>query len=232
MIRMALALLAAIAMPAIPAAAQNWNATFSATDGGGHRVGNPDADTQLIVFSSYTCPHCATFERDSEAELRYFLVHEGRAALEMRHMIRNIVDVAAALATECGPEDKFFANHRTMLASQEDWLARGRDVSPQRQQRWNGGDFGQRMRAIAGDLGWYDIMERRGYLRSELDACLSDRAAADAIVAASQAGAAQYNVPGTPSFVLNGQLIDGVHNWLALRPLLTNLPAETVLEGG
>ena len=58
------ALIAGLLLAAAPltmVAAQNWDATHVATDGG-HRVGNPAATTQLITFVSYTCPHCANFE--------------------------------------------------------------------------------------------------------------------------------------------------------------------------
>ena len=34
------------------------------------------------------------------------------------------------------------------------------------------------------------------------------------------ADAERYGITGTPSFVMNGALLDGVHNWAALRPVL------------
>ena len=40
---------------------------------------------------------------------------------------------------------------------------------------------------------------------------MADRSAADA---------ERYGITGTPSFVMNGALLDGVHNWAALRPVL------------
>ncbi|MDE1467897.1 DsbA family protein [Aurantiacibacter sp. D1-12] len=205
-------LLAASTLPAAPAAAQHWNAEVEQT-AQGHRVGNPDAPLQLIEFVSYTCPHCAHFERDSEAELRYFYVHEGYAAVEVRHLIRNIADVAAALVTECGPEENFFANHRVMLHEQPNWIARAQALTPGQQARWNSGRVSERMRAIASDLDFYEMMEPRGYSISELDRCLSDEARADALVAASAGNAAEFGVTGTPSFVLNGTLLEGVHSW-------------------
>ena len=220
------------ALSASPAAAQNWNLTYETT-GQGHRIGNPEADIQLIEFISYTCPHCAHFERDAEAELRYFYVHEGHASIEVRHVIRNIVDVAAALVTECGPQDNFFANHRAMLVTQDDWLARARSLSQAQLQRWDAGDFGSRMRAIASDLDWYELMEPRGYSQTQLDACLSNQAKADAIVAASAAGAQQYQVPGTPSFVVNDTLLEGAHSWPALQQALAAIrqgPTENIVE--
>ncbi|MGB3165642.1 MAG: thioredoxin domain-containing protein [Alteraurantiacibacter sp.] len=221
MTRRALALLAALAAPAaaVPAMAQDWNVEIVQT-AQGHRVGNPDAELQIIEFNSYTCPHCAQFERDSEAELKYLYVHEGMASLEVRHLIRNIVDVTAALAAECGDDEDFFGNHRAILNTQDDWLAKARAISPAQQARWNAGGIPQRIRAVASDLDFYELMEPRGYSRSQLDQCLSDQSRAEELAEASNANAAEFGVQGTPSFVLNGTLLDGVHAWLQLRTVL------------
>lgn len=219
--KLALAALAALALPTVPAVAQDWNAgsTETAT---GHRLGNPEAPLQLIEFISYTCPHCAHFEQEAEAELNYFYVREGHAAREVRPFIRNIVDIAATLVAECGPEENFFPNHRVLLHSQDEWLARAQALSPAQQARWSAGGIPQRLRAIASDLDFYDLMEPRGYSVTELDACLSDQARAEAIVAASNANGEQFAVPGTPSFALNGTLLPQVHSWPALQPVLAN----------
>ncbi len=203
-----------------PAAAQNWNLEVEET-ATGYRVGDPEAPLQLIEFVSYTCSHCADFERDAEAELRYFYVHEGHAALEVRPFIRNPIDVAATLAAQCGDDSKFFGNHSAILHAQDNWLPIAQEISAAQQARWNSGAVSSRMRAIASDLDFYELMERRGYSMSQLDVCLSDETRARAITDASATNIAEFNVPGTPSFALNGTLLDGVHSWPALQQALS-----------
>lgn len=217
--------LPAAALPAAPAAAQNWNAQYVATPTG-HRVGNPDAPIQLIEYVSYTCPHCAHFESESEAELRYHYIHQGYVAVEVRHLLRNGLDVAIALAAECGPDDAFFDNHRMFLNTQDTWIAKARALSPEQQARWSAGTTPDQFRAMASDLDFYEMMEPRGVSRSQLDACLTDRARILEITAESEANAAEYGVQGTPSFVVNGQLLDGVHAWPSLRQVLAALRQE------
>ncbi len=213
---------AALAAIASPALAQDWNAEISETEQG-FRVGNPEAPMQLIEFVSYTCPHCADFEQEAEAELKYVYVLEGLANVEIRHLIRNPVDVAAALVTECGPAENFFNNHRAMLFTQEQWLARVQSMSAAQQARWNSGTISSRMRAIGNDLDFHEIMESRGYSYSDVDNCLADAERAMALVEASAANSAEYSVRGTPSFVLNGTLLEGVHDW----PTLGRIMAPT-----
>lgn len=225
--RWALPGLAAMAAITAPAAAQDWNTVYERT-AQGHRIGNPDAELQLIEFVSYTCPHCAHFERESEAELRYFYVHEGHASVEVRHLVRNIIDLAAVLTAECGPEENFFGNHNALLFTQPEWLARAQSATPGQQQRWNSGTVPSRLQAIANDLEFYELMEVRGYSVPDINRCLNDFNRADAVVAASQTNAAEFGVQGTPSFVLNGALLDQVHSWPTLRAALATrrAPAE------
>ncbi len=211
---------------ATPALAQNWNAEIEDT-GKGYRIGDPDAPLQLVEFVSYTCPHCAHFEADAEAELRYHYVHEGFAAVEVRHMIRNPIDLAAALLTECGDPSRFFDNHKAMLATQEDWMARAQNLTPAQMARWQSGTLTSRMRAIASDLELDELMESRGYSPSEISACLGNDAQARAIAESSETNVAEYSVPGTPSFVLNGTLLDGVHGWVPLREALVAARQES-----
>ncbi len=215
------ALLLAVSAPALAQSApQDWNQTYTET-GKGHRVGNPDAPVQLIEFVSYTCPHCANYAQASEATLRLGYVGEGKAAVEVRHVIRNQVDLAATLVTECGPASGFFDNHRLMLGSHDAWMAKARATTPAQRARWQTGTMAQQLQAIAHDLDFDEIMEPRGISVADLDRCLADETRAQAILAASEANSTEFAVPGTPSFVVNGALLDGVHSCEALEPRLT-----------
>ncbi len=221
--RRAMMVAAALLAVASPAVAQNWNTTFAAT-GVGHRVGNPEAATTLLTFVSYTCPHCAEFEQQSDAALRVGYIHPGKVLVEVRHLIRNPIDLAAALATECGPSPRFFARHRAMMGAHERWMAKARAATPAQQQRWSTGAMDGRMRAIASDLDFYELMEPFGLSIAQLDRCLTDEARARAIAATSQEEGARFGVTGTPSFAVDGALLEGVHTWPALQRVLDARP--------
>lgn len=216
------ALVAGLLLAAVPvtaAMAQNWDATYGVTQGG-QRVGNPQASVRLTAFVSYSCPHCANFEMQSEAPLRLSYIQPGRISMEVRHVIRNPIDLAAALAAECAPANRFWGNHRAILRAQPRWLAAATSATSSQQARWTSGTFGSRMRAIASDLGFYAIMQARGYSSVQLDQCLNDEAKARTIAETAAANARRWNIPGTPSFAINDTLIDGVHTWEALKDRL------------
>ena len=219
------ALILAVSAPALAQSAlaqsapQDWNQT-EANTGKGHRVGNPEAPVQLIEFVSYTCPHCAHYAEVSEGALRLGYVGEGKAAVEVRHVIRNQVDLAAALTTECGPEEKFFDRHRAMFLAYNTWIAKAQAATPAQQARWQSGTVGQQMQAIANDLDFYELMEPQGVGTAQLDRCLNDGVRAQAIMDMSAANKTEFDVPGTPSFAINGALLPDIYSWEALQPLI------------
>jgi len=204
---------------ALQAATGNWTSTVAAT-GTGHLLGNPEAPIKLVTFVSYSCPHCADFEEQADAAIRADYVRGGKVSLEVRHVIRNPLDLAAALSTECDGEDGFFARHRAMMLAHKDWMEVASASTQEQQQRWSSGNLAQRMQAIAGDLGFPALMQKHGVSAAALDRCLADEAMAKHLAATSQAQGQRFALPGTPSFLINGKLLEGVHSWPTLQTLL------------
>ena len=214
--RMRASLLAAAAL-AMMAAGQNWVTEVERTEAS-HVYGNPDAELTVTDFSSYTCPHCGTYARTGGETIKLAYVGPGQIRTEIRHVIRNPIDLAAALAAWCGPKDKFARNHAAIMFAQEDWMARADSATGAQQQRWVSGPVAGRMRAIAGDLGFYEIFEQRGYDRPALDQCLADTERMKTLIDNTVADAETYGVRGTPSFAIDGKLLDATHSWDALKP--------------
>lgn len=197
---------------------QNWNATVSRTDHDSYVLGNPNAKLKLVAFISYTCPHCAAFEREAEAPLRMTLIGSGKGSLEVRSYLRDPVDLTVAMLTHCGPADRFFLNNAAFLGSQDSWIKPMVAPSPQQRQRWGAGTLTQRARYIAADFHFYEIMDTRGYSRAEVDRCLADSALAKRLADQTDAAQKRYGIQGTPSFLIDDTLLAGTYSWDALRP--------------
>lgn len=209
---------------AAPAKAQgtNWSSMVVINDGG-HLLGNPEAANKLVEYMSYTCSHCADFARTGDMAIRLLLVPKGTVSYEIRHLLRDPVDLTAALLTHCGDVEKFPANHSAIISKQAEWMETARKATQAQRTRWTFGTNAARWRAIASDLGFYDIMEARGYSRPALDHCLADDAKAKLMAETSQRDVEALGLKGTPSFVLNGKLLDGIYNWDTLKPVLEKL---------
>jgi protein-disulfide isomerase len=211
-----LAVIAIAALASVAAAPRgDWTTTINPGPGGSHVLGNPNAKVKLTEFISYTCPHCAHFHQESETPLLVGYVLPGKVSVEVRHFLRDPIDLAAALTTNCGDPKKFFRNHHAILQNQDKWMAVMGTASKVQQSRWTNGPFGARMRAIAADFGFYRLMEQRGYDRVALDRCLADEAMARKLTAQTRE-AANAGVEGTPSFMLDGNLLAGTYDWKSL----------------
>ena len=84
--------------------------------------------------------------------------------------------------------------------------------------RWEAQDHAAARRAIATDFGFYELMERQGLSRSQATACLNNEALAKRIADQRQADDAKYDISGTPSFALDGNLLVATHDWSLLQP--------------
>mgnify|MGYP000231572184 CR=1 FL=1 len=62
----------------------NWNEKIIVTPSGSHVLGNPAADIKLSEYISYTCPHCAAFEKESSGELALGMIRGGKGSIEYR----------------------------------------------------------------------------------------------------------------------------------------------------
>jgi protein-disulfide isomerase len=199
---------------------RNWLTTTTVT-AAGHRLGNPAAPTRLMEFVSYTCPHCGHFFKEADAAIKLTLVQPGKVSVEVRHIIRDPADYAAVILAECGDPKKVFGNHDMFFSQQDTWIGKLQKTTRAQQERWYAGTIPERMRAVAGDAGFYPMMETRGYSRAQVDACFNDTKKVQALFDVSKAEADKYNVNSTPSFVVNGKTLDG-HSWDELQKALAS----------
>jgi protein-disulfide isomerase len=205
--------------PLAQPAHRNWNATVAIAPGGSHLLGNPAAAVKLVEYVSYTCGHCAQFEVQADGPMRLSFVSTGKLSVEVRHYVRDPVDLTVAMLANCGPPAKFFLNHSAFLRSQSKWIGTMSNASAAQRARWASGDMLSRRRAIAADYKFYQIMQSRGYDRTSADRCLADDALANRL-AQQNVEADRLGISGTPSFLINGLLLAGTHDWALLEPQL------------
>lgn len=198
-------------------ASPNWLATVAKTDGG-FVLGNPNAKVKLVTFESYTCPHCADFEKEAGGALRIAYVQPGKISLEVRHFVRDPVDLTAAMLTECVAPAKFFNTHQALF-NRFDRIAQVMSNSTKAQQdRWYAQDRAAGRRTIASDFGFYEIVAAQGLTRAQADTCLNNNALAKKLADQTKADDEKYKITGTPSFALNGALLFATHQWSLLKP--------------
>lgn len=207
------------------AAPSAWLTQVSRGEGGSHILGNPAATVRLTEYVSYTCPHCKDFVEESQATLRRHIA-SGRVSLEVRHLVLSAPDIGMTVAAQCGSPGRFFSRHESLFALQPSVLQRASSISEQRAAEIVALPTLQRIRALATDSGVIQWMRGRGFTPAQIDRCFADQAVVDRIEAMRR-NALNSGINGTPTFTINGQVVDGAHSWAALQPRLDAALAGT-----
>ena len=188
----------------------DWTEVVAATPAGGYQMGNPNAAVKLIEYGSMTCPHCAVFDEEGVPELIDKYVKTGRVAYEFRNYVRDMFDVAGSLIARCNGAQGFFPLTRAMYKDQANWLQRLQAAPAEQQQAlMNLGPDRQFLEAarLAGFQQWAAM---RGVPTAKSTACLTDQAEINRLVQMNSDATTEHpEFAGTPSFVINGELVKG-----------------------
>lgn len=215
-----LALLGAVFIlsPPASAATPDWQARVVKTANGGFLIGNPNARVKLVEYMSYTCPHCAAFSRESAAVLRGKMIRSGAVSLEERNLVRDQLDLAAALLARCAGPAGFDKLSTTFFAQQDTWLRNGIEWEQDNSQRMAMYPKDARLKAAAEGAGLTAIARANGMSQTQVDACLADPAGLKQITDLLQHVPA--GITGTPGFVINGKVQAKAYSWADLEPAL------------
>lgn len=194
-----------------PAGTQ-WVDKVEQTAEGGFRMGNPDAPIKLIEYGSRTCSHCAAFATTGMEGLKGY-VASGKVSYEFRDFLLNPIDLGAALLGQCSGPGPFFAILEQMYAQQHEILKNAPTAQDPFAKQVEAMPAQQRTAAIADKFGYLAFVQERGVPEAQARACLADQAKTAALVKSNEDAAKQYNIPGTPTFILNGKVLENTGTW-------------------
>ena len=224
-LRKSLTLLAAAATLGVGAslvaapAKSNWLLTFGLSIKGAHIIGNPAAPTKLVEYASYTCGHCAHFEVDDAPQIKNQFVASGKVSFEIRNLVRDPIDLTAAMLARCGGKGRFFGNHRQLMATQAQW-ANGSKLSKATIDLLEAKNIVGFMQGAYTELGLDTIMAQRGITAAQAKTCLADKAAFNTVIKMTDEATDVLKINSTPTLLINGKIVDG-HDFATLKPLLS-----------
>jgi protein-disulfide isomerase len=233
------AALLALASPAVEAAsapakighatapkARDWTQVVRSTPQGGFVMGNPNAKVKLVEFGSMTCPHCRAFDEEGVPHLLGY-VKSGQLSWEFRNYVRDAYDVSAALITRCNGAGTFFPLTRAFYKEQASWEARI-ERTPDDQIKSIESLPPNRLFAAAAKLaGLQQLAAAHGLPAAKSNQCLSNEHSVDQLVNMAKDASTQYpDFPGTPTFVINGTMVERAFTWDALAPELKKALGE------
>ncbi|MEL7280075.1 MAG: DsbA family protein [Pseudomonadota bacterium] len=153
-------------------------------------LGDENAPITFIEYASFTCPHCARFHQNQFKELKADFIDTGKVRFIHRDVYFDKYGLWASMVARCGGPERFFGITDMIYAEQREWIGDGQDAG-----------VAERLRKIG---------KVAGLTQDELDACLSDRNHAQALVAAYQENSAADDVTSTPTLIINGKKYDNM----------------------
>jgi len=199
----------------------DWSTVVSATPEGGFVMGNPQAKVKLIEYGSLTCPHCRAFDEEGVPPLITSYVKTGLVSWEFRNYVRDAFDLTAALVARCSGAKGFFPLARAFYKDQTQWVTKIQAVPPDQISKLQDLPPNQQFVELAKVAGFQDWAAARGLPAAKSNQCLADENSVNQLVQMTSDATSQYpDFPGTPTFILNGAMLDKTATWEDLEPKL------------
>lgn len=147
--------------------------------------GNPDSGVTLIEYASFTCPHCRSFHANVMPQLTRDYIDTGLINFVYREVYFDRYGLWAGMVARCGGPLRYFGIVDLLYAQQSEWT----QGSP--------AEIAENLKRIG---------RTAGLSNEELDACMTDAAMAEAMIATYEANMEVHEIPGTPAFILNDEL--------------------------
>jgi protein-disulfide isomerase len=199
----------------------DWAKMVTRTAEGGYLMGNPNAEVKLIEFGSMTCPHCAEFDEKGTGPLIDKYVKSGRVSFEFRNFVRDPYDLTASLIARCSGPQQFFPLTRALYEAQADWTAKLQQVPPEKMQSLQSMGPDRQFLTIADWAGLQQWAAQHGVPSAKSSACLANQQEINQLVQMNGDATTQFpDFQGTPTFVINGKMLDKTATWDRLEPQL------------
>jgi protein-disulfide isomerase len=203
-----------------PPAGTDWVTTVVETPDGGFRMGNPNAPIKVVEYGSLSCSHCAEFSEKAMEPLKANYIATGKVSYELRNYVRDPMDLTATLLARCGGPGPYFPLVEQMFADQANWFTKVQAITPAEQQAMAALPPAQQFAKFATVIGLDGFVRQRGISAEKANACLANQAESDKLVKMRDRANTEFNLQGTPTFLINGQVVPETGTWEALETKL------------
>jgi protein-disulfide isomerase len=198
----------------------DWSQTVAPTPEGGFRMGNPDAPVKLIEFASISCGHCAEFAEAATQPLVENYVKTGNVSWEYRPYMIFPTDPGIFMLLRCRGAGPFFQLTEQLYATQRDWLGRIQQLPQADVARIQALPPAQQTAALVQATGVDAFFRQRGMPEAQVNQCLANGGDLQQLAQITSQAQQEYNVTGTPTFAINGEVVPNTGDWRTLEPAL------------
>jgi protein-disulfide isomerase len=173
------------------------NVTITAPD---RTLGKKDAPILMVEYAAPICPHCAHFNEAMFPQMKANYIDTGKVYYVFRVFPLQSADVAAEAIARCLPADNYFQFIDLLFRNQPKWDPENgvQDVH----------------------AGLVQMGRIAGLSAGQVDRCIGNQAEQQRITKVGQDATTRYNINGTPTFIVNGQIHSTFANWQELKDYL------------
>jgi protein-disulfide isomerase len=213
--------------PVAPPKGGDWTQVVSPTAAGGFVMGNPNAKLKLIEYGSLTCPHCREFDEKGAPLLISKYVKTGQVSYEFRNYVRDAFDLTAALIARCNGATSFFPLARAFYHDQPDWVAKIQATPPDQVEQVQNLPPNREFLELAKIANFPQWAAARGVPVAKSTQCLTNANTVNQLVQMTSDATTQFpDFEGTPTFIINGAMLEKTATWDALEPKLREALGE------
>jgi|TARA_B100001079_G_scaffold252277_1_gene245268 protein-disulfide isomerase len=168
-------------------------------------VGDKNAPVTIIEYASLSCSHCADFHNNTLDDLIKEYVDTGKARIVFRDFPFNYPALLGSMVLRCIPEDVRYDYMNALFQLQQKWVVRENAKSTQE---------------------LYKIMQSGGMTKEEFETCTNNVELENTILQALIAAQNEFNIQSTPSFLINGNLVEGNKSIKEFRQIIDKILSE------
>ena len=168
-------------------------------------IGDKNAPVTIIEYASMSCSHCATFHTNTLPDLKKEYIDTGKVRMIFRDYPFNYPALLGSMMMRCIPVDLRYEYMNALYQLQNTWVDRDPKVSKKE---------------------LYKIMQSGGMTKEEFDSCYTNLDNENLILEGVMAAQKDFNIKSTPSFIVNGSLVEGNKNIKEFRQIIDKILSE------
>ena len=153
-------------------------------------IGNPDAKVTVKVFSSLTCPHCATFHTSIFNKLKKEYIDEGLVRFEHHAFPLDLAALNAEVVVRCSTNNETKFKLLEEIYNKQTFWAVGSDINK----------INDLIKKVGSD---FDLTEEK------MNACLENSNVQDEILNERIEAQKKYKIESTPTIFVNEKKYSG-----------------------
>ncbi|NBV06730.1 MAG: DsbA family protein [Proteobacteria bacterium] len=173
-------------------------------------LGDKNAPVVLIEYASLSCPHCAAFHRESLEKLKNEYIDAKKVQFIHRDFPLNQPALVAGMLAICQAQDhkeelseKYYSALKALFRTQDSWAFDAKYIEKLQ-----------------------SIMQLDGMSVDRFNSCIDDKKLQEKILSERMEASKGLQIQSTPSFFINGEIMEGYVDYLSLKKIIDKKLAQ------